>query len=134
MEKSLKPGLTIATFLKLTKLIASTLGKASTIPAQIILGNESADLDSTFGPIMLGYLKGLTMNAWMREAGENEKDVSALIKEHAKITMFHIPVINLRRRNMASRFENKLFFEDYMIDEEDLVTLDDIDFMELRDN
>ena len=134
MEKSLKPGLTIATFLKLTKLIASTLGKASAIPAQIILGNESADLDSTFGPIMLGYLKGLTMNAWMREAGENEKDVSALIKEHAKTTMFHIPVINLRRRNMASRFENKLFFEDYMIVVEDLVTLDDIDFMELRDN
>ena len=78
----------------------------------IFIGNQSADPDSICGCISLAYVSYM----------EDSLNPDGCLR---------IPVINLTRDDLHSRFESKFILQTYGVDIENLITLDEINIREL---
>jgi len=78
------------------------------------MGNMSGDSDSICGILCLAYYHFMKQNG-----------LTHIIVDHA--TVYHIPLLNLSRSDLESRFESLYILETYGVDTKILITLDDVD-------
>jgi exopolyphosphatase len=96
-------------FLSYIKGVKSSLSKNN--PVTFVLGNEAADLDSITSAVLYAYylnLKGLTANP--------------------------IPLINIPREDFKLRTEAVFLFNHSRVDVDNLIFIDDIDLIKLKEN
>ena len=80
----------------------------------INMGNMSGDSDSICGILCLAYYH------FMKNNGLSHIEVNHAI-------VYHIPLLNLSRSDLESRFESLYILETYGVDTKILLTLDDVD-------
>ena len=78
------------------------------------MGNMSGDSDSICGVLCLAYYHFMKHNGLSHIKVEDS-------------TVYHIPLLNLTRSDLESRFESLYILETYEVDTKILITLDDID-------
>lgn len=96
-------------FLTLIKKLA-IFGIEKQLRIVLVMGNTTADLDSTISACVLAYLKNIQIGAL-----SNEMQINPSAKE------IYLPVVNCKRGTLFHRFDIEFLFKTLSIDEADLL-------------